>query len=163
MFFKRPRAVIDDSPPPLDNVVPASILAENAVCEGKLTSEGEIRIEGTLRGKLKAKLCVVEKSGAVEGEIAADEVVVRGRVAGPLRAYHVHVEPGARIDGDVTSDTIVVDSGAEINGAVKRSDDPLGDKAAPVRSEAPALRRRDPFWTRAHLDEHRPLVAIRPR
>ena len=62
--------------------------------------------------------------------MVAEEVLVRGRIIGPIRGIHVHVYAGGHIEGDVVNETISIDNGAYIDGAIRRSDDPLAEAAA---------------------------------
>lgn len=169
MLFKRAKTELNDNAPqpPLTSD-PASVVGRDAEITGTFSTAGDVHVEGTVRGTVKARRCVVEADGLVEGQIAAEEIVVRGRVQGPLRAYHVHLQAGARVEGDIINDGIVIDDGAELTGAVWRSDDPLAETAAaarpPLRPAADATRIFDgALWPDTDAHSLRPLTAIRPR
>ncbi|MFT3986568.1 bactofilin family protein [Aestuariivirga sp.] len=176
LFRKRAKPTSNDNQPTVVSTPasPASLIGRGMVVEGDVSSEGDIHVDGTLRGKLQARHCVIELNGLVEGDVIADEIVVRGRVVGPMRAYHVHVEAGARIEGDVVNASITVDSGAEIHGAIWHNDDPFAEEtqsrfrpAAAEREDAASRERpsylESPLWNSGAVDDYRPIVAVRPR
>jgi cytoskeletal protein CcmA (bactofilin family) len=104
-----------------------SILTEDVVIEGNLISGGELQIDGTVNGDVRAHSVVVDAQGVIHGEVVAEEVLVRGRIIGPIRGIHVHVYAGGHIEGDVINETISIDNGAYIEGAIRRSEDPLAE------------------------------------
>jgi cytoskeletal protein CcmA (bactofilin family) len=104
-----------------------SIITEDVVIEGSLISGGELQIDGTVNGDVRAHAIVIDSQGVVHGEVIAEEVLVRGRIIGPIRGIHVHVYAGGHVQGDVINETISVDNGAYIDGTIRRSDDPLAD------------------------------------
>jgi cytoskeletal protein CcmA (bactofilin family) len=104
-----------------------SILTEDVVIEGNLISGGELQIDGTVNGDVRAHAVVVDAQGVIHGEVVAEEVLVRGRIIGPIRGIHVHVYAGGHIEGDVINETISIDNGAYIDGTIRRSEDPLGE------------------------------------
>ncbi|MBI2719186.1 MAG: polymer-forming cytoskeletal protein [Rhizobiales bacterium] len=170
MLFRRSRRAANDDGEAV--VSQTTVIGRDSHLEGIISAAGTLRIEGTVRGTVTAKVCVIDEDGLVEGEVSADEIVVRGRVVGPLRAYHVHLQNGAQVDGDVMNETIAIDSGAALNGAVRQSDDPLGAGSpasgaretaeAPDRQGEPAYL-RSPLWNGADDDGRRPLRALRLR
>ena len=170
MLFKRAKPVLNDNAPaPVLASEPASLIARDAEITGGFSTSGDVHVEGTLRGTLRARRCVVEADGLVEGEIIAEEIVVRGRVQGPLRAFHVHLEAGAAVEGDVVNDGIVIDNGAELTGSVWRSENPLDEtpaNAAPASSRnsvEPSRFLEGSMWPDADARNYRPLTAVRPR
>jgi cytoskeletal protein CcmA (bactofilin family) len=165
MFFRRfSKPNSNDNAPPSKPAV--TTIANGTEFDGNLTTSGEVHVNGILLGTISAQVCIVETNGAVEGEISADEIIVRGRVAGPLRAYHVHLQSGAQVEGDVISDTIAVDSGASLNGSVRRNEDPFAQEAV-VEPSRPGGERPSflgsPLWISSEADAFRPLTAVRPR
>lgn len=167
MFFRRSKPNLNDNAPaPVEAAVP-TVIASDAVLRGDLATDGEIRVAGTVRGTIRARLCIVESGGAVEGDIRADEIIVRGRVIGPLRAYHVHLQPGSHVEGEVINETIVIDSGASLMGSVWHSEDPFATSQKKVEIERlpatePSSYLQSPLWT-ASGTSYRPLAAVRPR
>ena len=165
MFFRRPKHTTNDNIPFETSAAPSSV-GPDTVFEGNLAAAGEVRIGGTVRGSIRAQICIIEASGLVEGEIVADEIIVLGRVVGPLRAYHVHLHAGAHVEGDVINETIAIDSGAQLQGAVWRSEDPFAGKPVSGRAERPREQHSylaNPLWNGTEVEAVRPLVAVRPK
>ncbi len=59
---------------------------------------------------------------AVTGAIECEDVRVYGTVKGDIRARSVFVAASARVSGDIVHETISVESGAYIEGLLKRLD-----------------------------------------
>src|SRR6056297_1363933 len=117
----------------------ASVLSSDLHITGNLKTTGDINVEGTVEGDIRAHLLTVGESATIKGEVIADDVVVNGRVVGRVRGLKVRLTATARVEGDIIHKTIAIESGAHFEGSVQRQDDPLnGGKAKPVASAAPA-------------------------
>jgi cytoskeletal protein CcmA (bactofilin family) len=115
-------------------------IASEVIIEGHVITNGEIQIDGTINGDVRARVCVVDGNGVVHGEVYAEEVLVRGRVIGPIRGIHVHIQAGGHVEGDVINETLSVENGAYIDGKIRRSEDPLCEPMAGYYGEGdPAL------------------------
>jgi cytoskeletal protein CcmA (bactofilin family) len=169
MLFRRAKPELNDNEPsPLQGPEQATVIGRDAEFAGDLCTSGDVRIEGVVRGTVKARCCVVDIDGAVEGQIVAEEIVIRGRVQGPLKGYFVHLADGAQVQGDIVNERIVIDSGAELTGSVWRDADPLGpEQAFPARAtQAMSDDSRFPptsLWPETEARDNRPLTAARLR
>ena len=112
---------------PAQPVGGASVLTADVVMEGNLVTSGDLQLDGTLHGSVQATRIIIDASGAVSGQVVAEEVIIHGRVIGPICGVRVHLAPGAQVEGDVLSQSIVVEDGAFIDGQIRHSDDPLGE------------------------------------
>jgi cytoskeletal protein CcmA (bactofilin family) len=135
MFFKRLRKNTHANGDAASIDVPPSYIGQDVVVDGSLVSAGELHIDGTIHGNARGQLVVIDRHGAVHGEVAGEEVLVRGRVIGPIRGVHVHLFPGAHVEGDVINESISVDNGAYIYGSIRRAEDPLADEAEIFRDK----------------------------
>ena len=108
-----------------------SVLSSDLTVTGNLVTTGDIQIEGTVEGDIRAHLLTVGDSATVKGECVADDVVVNGRVVGCVRGIKVRLTASARVEGDIIHKTIAIESGAHFEGSVKREDDPLAGKKKP--------------------------------
>jgi cytoskeletal protein CcmA (bactofilin family) len=106
-----------------------SLLSNDLTIKGNVMTSGDIQIEGTIEGDVRAHLLTVGESATIKGEICADDVVVNGRVVGRLRGLKVRLTSTARVEGDIVHKTIAIESGAHFEGSVQRQEDPLGDSA----------------------------------
>lgn len=157
MFFRKQKSAGNDN---RLETLPPTLIGAGTVVDGNIDSEGEVRIEGTLRGSLKARNSVIAAGGTVEGEISADDIIVQGRVRGPLRALHVHLMDGAVVEGDITSDTIAIDTGARLSGAVWQAE--AEQPPALTHNPGPALFSGS-LWPNRGEDDGRPIRTVKPR
>lgn len=85
---------------------------------GDINSEGDLRIDGSVKGSIvvKSKL-VIGPSSKIEGNIKAANCDVSGLVNGNMEIGELlSVKATAKIVGDITSQKLVIESGAEFNG-----------------------------------------------
>jgi cytoskeletal protein CcmA (bactofilin family) len=120
-----------------------SLLSSDLTIKGNVITSGDIQIEGTIEGDVRAHLLTVGESATIKGEIAADDVVVNGRVVGRLRGLKVRLTATARVEGDIIHKTIAIESGAQFEGTVQRQQDPLGDSSNKPAAASPAGPRPD--------------------
>jgi len=102
-----------------------SILSSDLTVVGNLRTSGDIQVEGTVEGDIRAHLLTVGESATIRGEIVADDIVVNGRVIGKVRGLKVRLTSSARVEGDIIHKTIAIESGAHFEGSVQRQEDPL--------------------------------------
>ncbi len=106
-----------------------SLLSSDLTVKGNVSTSGDIQVEGTIEGDVRAHLLTVGESATIRGEVIADDVVVNGRVVGRLRGLKVRLTSTSQVEGDIVHKTIAIESGAHFEGSVQRSEDPLGDGA----------------------------------
>lgn len=130
-----------------------SIITEDVVLEGNLITSGELQINGTLHGDVRASGVVVDAHGSIHGEVVAEEVVVRGRIIGPIHAIHVHIHAGAHVEGDISHETISIENGAYMNGSVRRMEEPIEVGGHPVEEADLYLSRPQNYDEPTHFAE----------
>ena len=109
---------------------PASVLSSDLTIKGNLKTAGDIQIEGTVEGDIRAHLLTVGEGATVKGECMADDVVINGRIIGRVRGLKVRLTSTARVEGDIIHKTIAIESGAHFEGSVQRQEDPLSTSGA---------------------------------
>ena len=119
---------------------PASILSSDLTVVGNLRTSGDIQVEGTVEGDIRAHLLTVGESATIRGEIVADDIVVNGRVIGRVRGLKVRLTSTARVEGDIIHKTIAIESGAHFEGSVQRQDDPLATGRTVLPPTTPAAK-----------------------
>jgi cytoskeletal protein CcmA (bactofilin family) len=103
-----------------------SVVGKGARLEGKVAISGSLRVEGHIKGEIKADGDVeLLPQGQVEGDIEGQNVRVAGQLVGHVTATNkAHVAPGGRVEGDITSSALVIEEGAFFIGSSF-----MGDKA----------------------------------
>ena len=119
---------------------PASVLSADLHVTGNMKTTGDVQVEGTVEGDIRAHLLTIGESATIKGEVIADDVVINGRIVGRVRGLKVRLTSTARVEGDIIHKTIAIESGAHFEGSVQRQDDPLnpGAKTAPTAKPNPA-------------------------
>ncbi len=112
----------------------ASILSTDLHITGNLKTSGDIQVEGTVDGDIRAHLLTIGETATIKGEVSADDVIINGRIIGRVRGLKVRLTATARVEGDIIHKTIAIESGAHFEGSVQRQDDPLN----PGRAKAVA-------------------------
>ena len=98
------------------------------VCD--LETSGILKIEGTVQGSIRgARQVMLGRSGVIQGDVQAEEVILGGRVVGTVTATErVEIQANSVIEGDVHTRSIVVFEGGLLNGNVRM--DMAGGKGA---------------------------------
>jgi cytoskeletal protein CcmA (bactofilin family) len=125
MFFKRKKK---QPAKPIEseklNAAEPSFIGQNCRFEGNIICDGELHIDGTVRGTVQANMCVIDKHGNLEGSISAAIIHVRGRVMGPLQGGNIFIHAEAHVEGDVFNDTISIENGAYVYGSIRHNSSP---------------------------------------
>lgn len=104
-------------PSPID-----SLIGAGTTIEGDITFSGGLRVDGHVKGNIKATgnkpgTLVLSELAKIEGEIDVAHVVINGTVAGQVRASeYVELLPKARVTGDVSYKSIEIHVGAIVMG-----------------------------------------------
>ncbi|MEX0367185.1 polymer-forming cytoskeletal protein [Ruegeria sp. HKCCD8929] len=117
---------------------PASVLSSDLHITGNIKTTGDIQVEGTVEGDIRAHLLTIGETATIKGEVTADDVVVNGRIVGRVRGLKVRLTSTARVEGDIIHKTIAIESGAHFEGSVQRQDDPLNPGRSSKSSGNPA-------------------------
>jgi cytoskeletal protein CcmA (bactofilin family) len=115
-----------------------TIISSGVVIEGKLSSKGNVRVDGIVKGDVNVTGNVtIGESGDINGQVNADVITVGGKVIGKLNAKEkVVLEGKAVLKGDLIAKILVVEAGAKFDGNSKM--DEMG-QFAPKPSVNPPL------------------------
>ncbi len=103
------------------NGVSARAIIDAGLCiKGDLETDGEVQVDGQIKGQVTCAHIIVGQEGGIFGDIKADEVVVRGKVKGTVRAKRVILQQGAHIEGDILHENLAIEDGARFQGASKQ-------------------------------------------
>lgn len=98
----------------------ASVLAEDLQIDGDVTSTGPVEVIGKLTGSLRAPDIKVAASGHLKGQVSALNLTVQGMVDGKIAAKSLALISGAVVLAEVTYGQISIETGAQLEGTVKR-------------------------------------------
>ena len=95
-----------------------SLVGAGTTIEGKISTEGSIRIDGKLIGEVRAKAnAAIGSAGNVEGSVTAKNISVSGRVKGTVTASEkLILESKSVMQGDIRAARLVIDEGAMFDG-----------------------------------------------
>ena len=97
-----------------------TIIGQGITIEGEITSDEEVVVAGTVRGRLAVDAPVTIDTGAVvEADVGASTLSVGGSVTGNVTATErVDLLAGARLIGDVKAARLTIADGASFKGNV---------------------------------------------
>jgi cytoskeletal protein CcmA (bactofilin family) len=96
----------------------ASLIAAGTTLKGDITSNGDIRIDGTLHGNIicTAKV-VIGANGVIEGDITGQQADIMGRVSGTIKVKELlQLKGGSQITGNIHSSKLQIEPTANFNG-----------------------------------------------
>lgn len=95
-----------------------NIIGAGTVVEGVINCDGDIRIEGHVKGTVKSKAkIVVGNSGSIEGDLFCENADISGKIFGSVEVTEmVFLKSSAYLEGDITTTKFVVEAGAKFNG-----------------------------------------------
>jgi cytoskeletal protein CcmA (bactofilin family) len=111
-----PPAVVSADTATRSKLKAASLLSESLTIEGNLDSEGEVQLDGTIRGDVRVAKLTVGETGHIEGQVFCEIIEVRGRVIGTITGKQVRLYGTAYVDGDITHEQLAIESGAFFQG-----------------------------------------------
>jgi cytoskeletal protein CcmA (bactofilin family) len=121
-----------------------TMIAPSTHIEGEIKGAGEVRIEGTIKGRIDCSATVfIDRNGQVDGEIKGETVVVAGKIKGDIvGSQKLELTPTAEIEGDITSPRILIREGATFEGQVfmtgrkgSKKPEPAEKKEEPPKTE----------------------------
>lgn len=98
-----------------------TLLGKGSEFDGKLTFEGQVRIDGKFTGQIVTKDVLVIGDGArVMAEIQAGTVIINGTVEGNVRALQmIELHTPARVKGNLETPSLQMDKGVIFEGSLK--------------------------------------------
>lgn len=95
-----------------------TVVGPSVKIQGDLNSEGNIKIEGQVSGKVKTSQSVFVVPGAkIMADVLAGNAMVGGEIMGNLKiAGHLVLQSTAKISGDISCQVLRVEDGAQFTG-----------------------------------------------
>ena len=103
------------------DLMPLSIVGHDLSVTGDFVAEGVVKVEGKVKGTIRAGSQVLVAPGAViEGDLHTKEAVIGGEVRGTINATErVELQATAMIEGDINTARIAIIEGARVTGEVR--------------------------------------------
>ncbi len=136
--------------PQMDNAMrrtsgkPASILAADLVFEGNISGDGELMIDGAVKGDVHVARLVVGEHAHVEGTLRGAHIEIRGHVHGNIEGKAVRLLETAHVEGDITHEQLSIDVGAFFQGRCAQFRPAAQSAPQPVALHAPAAEPQAP-------------------
>ena len=105
--------------------IAASLIAENVILRGDVATDGDVHLDGSLKGDMRVRELTIGESGSVEGHVEAESVEIRGRVVGTVTAKSVRLYATGRVEGDITHAQLAIEAGAHFEGRSLKFETPV--------------------------------------
>ncbi len=98
-------------------------LAAGTKVKGDITTQGDIRIDGTVEGSITSKgKLVVGNTGIIEGEVNCTTANISGNLSGIIHVSEMlKVQATGKISGEISYGKLSVEPGAELEGKLSIS------------------------------------------
>src|SRR5215213_3750664 len=96
----------------------ASMIGAGTTLKGDITSNGDLRIDGTLRGNIVGSArVIIGANGVVEGDISGQQADIMGKVSGSIKVKDLlQLKNGSVVDGNISAAKLQVEPAATFNG-----------------------------------------------
>ena len=113
MFTSKSRSTSTETPPGSN-----SIIGAGAVITRNIESNGDIRVDGIIKGNLSCKSKIlIGPDGVVEGDITGNTADILGTVHGKIRMNGLlHLHGKAVVEGDIHAAKLQIESTVSFNG-----------------------------------------------
>jgi cytoskeletal protein CcmA (bactofilin family) len=107
-----------------------TLIGAGTTITGDITFSGGLRIDGEVRGNVRAagdqaSTLVISEHARIEGEVVVSHLVINGTVVGPVvSAGLLELQAKARVTGDVEYNNIEMHLGAVVQGKLVHTGQP---------------------------------------
>jgi cytoskeletal protein CcmA (bactofilin family) len=98
----------------------STVIGAGITIEGEITTDEDVVVQGTVRGKLTAKEAVtVEQGACVEADVVGASLSIAGALTGNITASdRVDLQSGSKVIGNVKASRVTIADGAQFKGNV---------------------------------------------
>ena len=96
-----------------------NLIGAGTSIEGHVHSEGDIRIDGKVKGTVSSKSkVVIGNTAVIDGDIKCKNADISGKVKGKTHVTEMlYLKSSAEVNGDITTGKLVVEVGAVFTGS----------------------------------------------
>jgi cytoskeletal protein CcmA (bactofilin family) len=107
----------------------ASLIGSGTTLKGDITSNGDLRIDGTLIGNINCtSKIIIGANGVVEGDIIGITADIMGKVSGTIKVKELlQLKSNCQVNGNLYSAKLQIEPAANFNGQCH-----MTQEAAPV-------------------------------
>lgn len=117
-----------------------SIVGSDATWEGTIETSSSLRIDGRMKGSVKAGGdIVIGENAQVEGDLQGNSILIAGFVQGEIKAVEkLELTSKGKLYGNFQAEKLLVEEGAILRGECRMDLEGLSTEApvAPVKAEA---------------------------
>lgn len=101
-----------------ENAAPETIVGATVKIEGDLVSEGDIKVDGLVSGKIKtSKNLYVGPMAKIEADVEAQNAILSGVVKGEIKVKEqLVVQETGKVDGNISCARLMIAEGAHFSG-----------------------------------------------
>ena len=94
-------------------------IGQGSVIKGDITTEGDLRIDGTLIGSINTKgRLVLGETGLVEGEVVCQNALIAGTLKAKIQVHELlSLKSSANLFGDIITNKLAIEPGANFTGS----------------------------------------------
>lgn len=120
-----------------DNTAAETVVGPSVKIQGDLNSEGNIRIEGSVVGKVQTTQSVhVGEAAVIQADMQAGNAIVAGQVQGNIKVSgNLILQSTAKIHGDIACAVLRVEDGALFSGKCNMKGAATDKKTANLNNE----------------------------
>lgn len=98
---------------------PETIVGATVKIEGDLISEGNIKVDGLVTGKIKTtKNLYIGPMAKIEADVEAENAVLAGVVKGDIKVKEgLIIQETGKVDGNITASRLGIAEGAHFSGS----------------------------------------------
>lgn len=114
----------------------ASLIGAGTTMKGDITSNGDLRIDGTLVGNINCSAkVVIGANGNVQGDIHGQQADIMGKVTGTIKVKDLlMLKGGCIVTGNIEASKLQIEPTANFNGECHMIQAPPAASATPARS-----------------------------
>lgn len=96
----------------------ATIIAAGTTLKGDISSNGDIRIDGSLQGNIQCQAkVVIGSNGSVDGDISGQQADIMGKVTGTIKVKELlQLKGGSHVSGNLYAGKLQIEPSANFNG-----------------------------------------------
>ena len=115
-----------------------SVFGTGAVFRGEISKVGAVDIHGEVYADLELDKLVLEKTGALEGNVRVGLGVMAGRFTGKIHAHSIWVMKSSILLGEVEYASLQMDRGAALNCRIKHNWETPPPSVSAAKDASPA-------------------------